>query len=134
LIRNSPTASWHGVLYSGFSAVSVFLLYALYRNRSRGYELGEAIPRGYGPALVGMLIFGAGGVGDMIWHMLFGIEANIEAALSPTHLLLGLGCVLLVSAPFRAAWQRRDRDRVGLLAFLPVVISLVHFGSSIAVE
>ncbi len=115
---------WHGVLYSGFFAVSVFLLYALYRNRSRGYELGEAIPRGYGPALAGMLIFGAGGVGDMIWHMLFGIEANIEAALSPTHLLLGLGCVLLVSAPFRAAWYRPERDRVGLLAFLPVVISL----------
>lgn len=117
---------WHGVLYSGFFAVSGLLLYALYRARSRGVAWSQALPRGYGLALAGMLIFAFGGVGDMLWHILFGIEVNLEAALSPTHLILALGCVLLVSAPFRAAWHRPGPLGRSALDFLPVGISLAY--------
>src|ERR687898_883364 len=57
---------------------------------------------------VGAGIFAASGVGDLIWHLLFGIEAWMEALLSPTHVGLTLGVGLLVSGPWRAAWLRAD--------------------------
>jgi hypothetical protein len=47
-----------------------------------------------------------GGIGDFIWHTLFGIEEGVEALLSPTHLMLAAGGFLLVSSPFRAATRR----------------------------
>ncbi len=57
---------------------------------------------GYGLSLLGVSIFALGGVSDMIWHMLFGIEVNVDALLSPTHLLLAVGMALIVSGPLRA--------------------------------
>ena len=39
---------------------------------------------------------------------LFGFEVNIEALLSPTHLLLASSAILIMAGPFRAAWQRTD--------------------------
>jgi hypothetical protein len=30
----------------------------------------------------------------MLWHMVFGVEQGVEAALSPTHLLLLIGTLL----------------------------------------
>jgi len=59
------------------------------RNHASGRPWSRALPAGYGLSLLGVLIFAAGGIGDMIWHVLFGIEADVEALLSPTHLLLG---------------------------------------------
>lgn len=101
---------WHGVLYSGYLAVAVFLLATLLRNHQRGFAWLQAIPPGYGPSLLGAGIFAVGGVLDLIWHTLFGIEKSTEALLSPTHLMLALGAVLMVSGPFRAAWQRPPTD------------------------
>ena len=65
------------------------------------------MPPGYELAIVGVLIFMAGGVGDMIWHEIFGIEIGVEALLSPTHLILAVGMTLIISGPFRAGWRRR---------------------------
>jgi hypothetical protein len=42
----------------------------------------------------------------MIWHGIFGIESNVEALLSPTHLVLAVGMTLIISGPFRAGWRR----------------------------
>ena len=47
-----------------------------------------------------------GGAGDIVWHTLFGIEAGIEALLSPTHLLLAFGGAVAVSGPLHAIWHR----------------------------
>ena len=101
---------WHGVLYSGYLATAVFLLVVLVRNHGRGFAWQQAIPAGYGLSLLGAGIFAVGGVLDLIWHTLFGIEKNVEALLSPTHLMLALGTVLMVSGPCRAAWQRPPTD------------------------
>lgn len=97
---------WHGVLYSGYLAVAAFLLVVVARNHQRGFAWQRAVPAGYGLSLLGVGIFAIGGVLDLIWHVLFGIERNVEALLSPTHLMLALGAVLMVSGPFRATWQR----------------------------
>ncbi len=108
---------WHGVLYSGFLAVAAFLVGAFVRNLARGISWREALPVGYGLSLVGVLIFMAGGIGDVAWHLIFGIEVDVEALLSPSHLALVLGAGLIVSGPLRSAW---NRGAVGL----PAVLSL----------
>jgi hypothetical protein len=73
----------------------------------------------------GVALFGLGGLGDMTWHELLGIEQGIEALFSPTHVLLFLGALLILSTPFRAAWQA---DPPGVApsyrAFLPALLSL----------
>jgi hypothetical protein len=118
---------WHAVLYSGFLAVSGFLAATLVRNHVNGYPWRYALPPGYELAIVGVLIFMAGGIGDMAWHEVFGIETGVEALLSPTHLILATGMTLIVSAPFRAGW-RRDADQTSpapeWVALLPQLLSL----------
>jgi len=85
---------WHAVLYSAFAVAAVFLVMSLVRNHNKGYPWREALPPGYDLSLLGVIVFAAGGVLDMIWHILFGIEVSVEALLSPTHLILAFGLVL----------------------------------------
>src|SRR5437763_502997 len=95
---------WHAVLYSGFAIAGAFLVLSLLRNRMKGYPWLEALPPGYSISLLGVIIFAVGGVLELIWHVLFGIEMNVDALLSPTHLILTLGVVLMVTVRLRAAW------------------------------
>jgi hypothetical protein len=100
---------WHAFFYGGFGLNALVLLATLLVNRWRRYPWRRAVPIGYSLSLLGVLIFAAGGVGDLIWHELFGIEKDFEALLSPTHLALVLGLGLMVSGPLRAAWLRTGR-------------------------
>jgi hypothetical protein len=97
---------WHALFYAGFGAVASALGIGAAHGRRRGRPWRAALPAGYGLSLAGALVFAAGGVADMVWHALFGIEESVEALLSPTHLVLALGVVLVVSGPLRAAGQR----------------------------
>ncbi len=116
---------WHGVLYSGFLASASLLGVAAVRNRRRrGAPWGRTLSPGYGLALVGAAVFLAGGVGDMVWHMMFGIEADVEALLSPTHLVLALGAGLILTGPLRAAWHRPAVEGGRWVDGLPAVLSL----------
>ncbi len=101
---------WHAAFYSGFLAAMIFLVGTFIRNRRRGYPTQLAMPAGYELSLLGVVIIFFGGIGDMIWHMLFGIELNIDGALSPTHIAITIGLALVVSGPFRAAWQRNNHN------------------------
>jgi hypothetical protein len=97
---------WHGVLYSGFLAVAMVLLGSVVFNHAKGASWQNAIPAGYELCVLGVFGFAIGGVADMFWHILFGIEKNIDAQLSPTHLLLMICWGLISAGPFRAAWRR----------------------------
>ncbi len=118
---------WHAVLYSGYLAVAITLivkilqnlrqsavstggtapsLVMLVRNNLPGNRWTQAIPTGYELSLLGVAIFGVSGIGDLTWHIIFGIERSTEALLSPTHLGLALGIGLALSGPLRAAWRR----------------------------
>lgn len=99
---------WHAFFYSGYLLVAIAFVAAVVVNRTRGHSLSLSIPDGYRLTGVGLFVFAAGGVGDMVWHILFGIEQGAEALFSPTHILLGLGIGLIVTGPLRAAWNRRD--------------------------
>ena len=53
---------WHGLFYSGFTATALWLL-------SR-YRRHGSIPVGYGLGFLGLALFAAGGVADMVWHLM----------------------------------------------------------------
>ena len=114
---------WHAVFYSAFLAVAGFLVAAAVRNHAQGYPWRAALPAGYELCLWGALIFAVGGVGDLLWHTLFGIEVDVEALLSPTHLLLALGLALIVTGPLRAGCSHSE-ELQNWLRRLPMVISL----------
>lgn len=116
---------WHALFYSGFSVTALWIIrLSLSRRAAEGGVLDWA-PPGYRGALVGLAVFGAGGVGDAVWHSVFGVETGIDALLSPTHLLLFVGMLAIVSAPLRAAWGDRHAEQApGFGTFLAPLLSL----------
>jgi hypothetical protein len=124
---------WHALFYSGFVAVAAWVGWSVWRRRQPGASWRAAVPPGYGLAVVGLALFLASGAGDMAWHLAFGIEQDIDALLSPTHLGLFLGALLAVTAPLRSAsaepaWDRR----AGLGRLLPAVLSATFAGVLVA--
>jgi Tol biopolymer transport system component len=116
---------WHAVLYSGLTLVGIFLVVNLLLNHRKGYPWLESLPPGYGISLLGGIIFGIGGVLDMVWHILFGIEVSVQALLSPTHLMLALGTVLIVTGALRSAWLRLpEYKNYGWGQLMPAVICI----------
>lgn len=115
---------YHAVMYSAYGISALLFAGLQWANVTKGYAWSRALPRGYMAGLVGVAIFAIGGLGDMLWHAAFGIEENLEALLSPTHLLLGVGGFLIVGTPFRAAWQRREPQQ-GWGDLLPMIVSVV---------
>ncbi len=136
--RNQPELEsfftpWHAVFYSGFTGGAAWLSWMVYRRRRSVRSLIDAIPRGYELAVVGLAIFAVGGVGDGIWHTVFGIESSIDALLSPTHLLMLSGILLSATAPVRAYWRLPGSAvaaRFG--SFLPVTVSTALVVTSLA--
>ncbi len=111
---------WHAVLYSGFFAVAAATAAPLaLRRRAPGTSWASALPAGYDLSLVGVFVFFLGGGLDMLWHVAFGIEVDVEALLSPSHLVLAVGSTLMLTGPLRAAWRRPDAT-----ASWPAVLSL----------
>lgn len=115
---------WHGLLYSGFLATAVWM-------GSRYLRHGRA-PVGYGLGLVGVVGFAAGGAFDMVWHMVFGVEVDLEALLSPSHLLLFSSALLILTSPLRAAWSDPDHRESELRTFLPPLLSATLVTAGVA--
>ena len=104
---------WHAALYGAFLTLAAFVGAAAVRGRRRGLPLGKSVPPGYELSLLGAGTFLVAGAGDMIWHLVFGIELNVDALYSPTHLALAVGAVLLGTGPLRSAWRRSDAGAGG---------------------
>lgn len=125
LVDSTFFTPWHAVLYAGYVACAVVLTLAVFVNRRRGYAWRQAIPDGYELSVLGVPLFACAGVGDLVWHTLFGFEVGIEPLLSPTHLLLAVGGLQIMSGPFRAAWRRTGTQAgQGWAALSPAIISL----------
>jgi hypothetical protein len=129
---------YHGVFYAGLLAVAVVFAVFILRAHGLGYAWANAVPRAYRLALLGVPIFLIGGVGDLIWHRLMGIEEGVDALLSPTHQILGLGIFFLSSGPIRSVLS--DRGATTLVRQLPLAFGLatwlilVHFGTAYAFD
>jgi hypothetical protein len=110
---------WHGMFYLGF-LVSTVVLARLVARHQHGRFDPALVPSGYGLGLVGVALFVAGGVADGTWHMMFGVETGVAALLSPSHLLLLGGGLLMVTSPVRSAWSSPDLPaRAPALTLLP---------------
>lgn len=122
---------WHAALYSGFLASALWMAALAVRSGAAPADLvrapvtsARALPAGYPLAAVGVVVFGGGGLFDLAWHSLFGIEQGVDALLSPSHLTLFLGAALLLSAPVRSAWLSAEPPSSGFRARLPELLSL----------
>ncbi|HEY3993140.1 MAG TPA: hypothetical protein VGM01_09705 [Ktedonobacteraceae bacterium] len=140
---------WHAVFYSGYLAVATTLivkglqnlrrvavstdgttpsLVTLVRQSLPGNRWLKVVPNGYGLSVLGLAVFGVSGIGDLTWHVIFGIERSTEALLSPTHLGLALGVGLALSGPLRAAW-RRSKGIASWRQLGPAILSLTFIFS-----
>jgi hypothetical protein len=81
-----------------------------------------AVRPGHGVTIAGIVVFLAAGAADSAWHVAFGIEADAEALVSPTHLLLAVGAGMIAAGPVWASWLARARPRWP--EFLPVAIGM----------
>src|SRR5579859_1841887 len=88
LTDNTFFTPWHAILYSGVVVAGIVHIGVTVYNRGLGCTWEEAIPRGYRYALIGVAVGGVAGILDMLYHIAFGIEANIEGLTSPTHMLI----------------------------------------------
>ena len=114
---------WHAVFYSGFIATALWVIWTIAGRLGEAESLRGAVAPGYGLAAVGIVIFAVGGVGDSIWHTTLGIEQGVDALLSPTHLLLFLGIVLIMTTPIRAAHERSRGEVLDGLDRYSVILS-----------
>lgn len=118
---------WHAVLYSGFLLHAGLLLATQWRNVWRGHSWQRALPRGYTMSLWGAAIFMFSGIADLLWHEAFGFEVGLEALVSPSHLTLAVGGMLMITGPLRASLhhQRTTDEPHRARASFPVLLSLL---------
>ncbi len=115
---------WHGLFYSGFTATAIWIATLVGRGHVGDRSWRQAVPVGYEAGVVGLAAFAVGGIGDWAWHSMFGIEETLDALLSPTHLLLFLGMLLIVTSPLRAVWHRHPGRNIGTVEFRPALLSM----------
>ena len=113
---------WHFILYSGFGAAVVYFTFRerILKERAEGDRLTVA----------GLVVFIVGAIGDGIWHEVFGIEVDIEALLSPTHLALMIGGLLMLGIAYRKQSQlepRAERADYSLVVTMTLCAAVTMF-------
>jgi hypothetical protein len=116
---------WHAAFYSGFAAVSGWIIWQVWRNVRTGRQGLAAVPHGYLAGLVAIPAFAAFGFADMMWHTFLGIEQTTDILFSPSHLGLITTMLLIITTPLRSAWNAPDVGaRPSLGRLLPALIGL----------
>jgi hypothetical protein len=94
---------WHGLIYAAFAGSAAWTVFLAYRRRHAAAEWWrDGWPAGYRVGALGLVVFLLAGGGDAVWHTVFGIEANVAALLSPSHLCLAVGSGMFLTSPFRS--------------------------------
>ena len=124
---------WHALLYGGYLSVLLLLLSALLGNlvRHRGRRLRELLPREYHLSLYGISIIVLSGPADLVWHEIFGIESDITAVVSPPHLALLAGSMMMALGPSQKLWWRQTlpMPRLFYVLLLAYALLLVHYAT-----
>jgi hypothetical protein len=123
----------HIVLYSGMTVFAAYIgvVLARYQIRAgahlrRGVVDLKAIPVGYGVSFIGLCILGIAGPWDLLWHEAYGFEVNVEAIISPPHLALFFGALLVSSTGIRSMWAKRELAP-DFREYLPALLSGILF-------
>jgi hypothetical protein len=122
--------SAHGLLYAGWFACATYLLYIARKRMLGGAKRFDAIPEGLVGASAGAALFGVAGLGDMSWHIKWGVEQGPAILFSPTHLGLMCSFLLLAFGPIRALWMDRKENvkQLTLIEILPAALSTAVVG------
>jgi len=104
-VDDSFFTPWHAVMYAGVAGFGIALVVKGWTNRRAGASWSAALPVGYRLSLLGVALFLIGGVFDLAWHMLFGIEVTVDALFSPSHLVLAGAGLMMLTGPLRRAWN-----------------------------
>ena len=115
---------WHGALYSGLALAAAWFVWL---GRTGGARWYLHLPAGYGAGAAGLAVFTTGGMLDMTWHLVFGVEAGIDALLSPSHLVLFSGGLLILSSAIRSRWGQADTSSAVAMGALTLATALVAF-------
>jgi hypothetical protein len=123
-VDDSFFTPWHAVFYAAYLLVAGVVLRRVLGRRATGMEWRDAVAPTYALTVAGVALFAVGGVGDMLWHTVFGIEEGVDALLSPTHLVLAMGGALMATGPFLAGWRDRRSGWAGSVVVVLVTLEL----------
>src|SRR4051794_17964737 len=115
----------HIAMYAGLTTLGVWigLVFVKRQPRGRSFNLSmQAVPYGYGLALVALPLAALGGPGDFAWHAAYGFENQVDAPFSPTHQMLFLAGGLLGGIGLASQWHRPGRV-LPLSKLWPAVLS-----------
>jgi hypothetical protein len=115
---------WHALLYSGFGAAILWTAHIGLRDAKRGIAPAVGDDR---VTTLGVALFSLGAVGDFAWHSLVGIEVDIEGLISPTHLLLMVGGLLMVTLPVRSALRSDEAAGIPVFASIALAMGVAAF-------
>jgi hypothetical protein len=122
-LQESAFTASHAGLYTGFAAVSVWMLHLVDRREGRAWR--DAVPVGHGTALAGVALVLFSAIIDLVWHSVVGFEQRRDALLSPTHLLLFTGATLMLTAPVTSAIDRFPGRDIRFRSLLAPSITLM---------
>ncbi len=135
-VDDSFFTPWHALLYGAIGLAGLALILTHFLNVNRGYRWSKALPAGYSLSLIGFFAFATGGLGDLLWHEIFGFEESLEALLSPSHLFLAISGLLIVTGPIRAMWSRQTehdwRNLLPVILCFTCIISIFTFFTTFA--
>ncbi|HVS47256.1 MAG TPA: hypothetical protein VMS32_11430 [Verrucomicrobiae bacterium] len=125
LVDQSFLTPWHAMLYGGVAITGITLLIAGSVGLRNGYSFKHALPFGYWLAALGVTVFLIGGAFDAAWHTRFGIEHDLQALVSPTHLLLVFAGGMMISGPLRSIADQHGRRAGGWKLIGPAVLAIL---------
>lgn len=123
LVDQSFLTPWHAILYATMAVNGIVLGTIAVLNLRRGYKVSRTLPFGYWMSLTGVVVFAIGGAFDFLWHSLYGIETDINALVSPTHIWLALGGALVFCGPLRSIAARYGPEAGGWRITGPAILS-----------
>jgi hypothetical protein len=131
-IHNNTTeidSFWSGAhiaMYAGLTILGAWIGLVFVKRQPAGLKKlnlsMEAVPYGYGLALVALPLAALGGPGDFAWHAAYGFENQVDAPFSPTHQMLFLAGGLLGAIGLASTWHRPGRV-LSLGKLWPAVLS-----------
>lgn len=123
----------HGLVLAGFLLCAAAVATVIGARHVDGRRWVDAAPPAWRQAAVAIGAFGVAFLGDGVWHTVFGIESDIDALLSPTHLVLAVSMTVVFSTPLRShdrlaasrTGQDADHDLSWRVAMSVVATTLV---------